>query len=101
MGPVSQSSVLLKKTLDDNNMTPNDIDCIYLTGGMANYDQISNTIKSVIQKPVIVAEEPLFCTAIGVALSLVIQTPEGKAEITKTLQRQLVQKEQMLTKLLM
>lgn len=84
---------IIKKTLDDNNMTPNDIDCIYLTGGMANYDQISNTIKSVIQKPVIVAEEPLFCTAIGVALSLVIQTPEGKAEITKTLKRQLVQKE--------
>ena len=80
---------IIKKTLIDNNMTPNNIDCIYLTGGMANYDQISNTIKSVIQKPVIVAEEPLFCTAIGVALSLVVQTPEGTAEITKALTKQL------------
>lgn len=72
-----------------DSFTPNDIDCIYLTGGMANYDQITNTIKSVIQKPVIVAEEPLYCTATGVALSLVIQTPEGTAEITKALKQQL------------
>ena len=83
---------IIKKTLDDNNMTPNDIDCIYLTGGMANYDQISNTIKSVIRKPVIIAKEPLFCTATGVALSLVIQTPDGTAEITKALKKHLVQK---------
>lgn len=72
---------IIRKTLTDNNLTPSDIDCIYLTGGMANYDKISETIRSVIQKPVIVAEEPLFCTATGVALSLVIQTPEGKAEL--------------------
>lgn len=74
---------IIKKTLKDNNLTPHNIDCIYLTGGMANYDQISNTIKSVIQKPVIVAEEPLFCTAIGVALSLVIQKPDGTTEVIK------------------
>lgn len=74
---------IIRKTLTDNNLTPNDIDCIYLTGGMANYDQISSTIRSVIQKPVIVAEEPLYCTATGVALSLVMQTPEGNTEITK------------------
>ena len=57
---------------------------------MANYDQISNTIKSVIQKPVIVAEEPLYCTATGVALSLVIQTPEGTAEISKALHQKMM-----------
>lgn len=85
---------IIRKTLADNNLTPNDIDCIYLTGGMANYDQISNTIKSVIQKPVIVAEEPLYCTATGVALSLVIQTPEGTAEITKALKQQLSKKKE-------
>lgn len=84
---------IIKKTLSDNNLTPKDIDCIYLTGGMAKYDQISNTIKSVIQKPVIVAEEPLYCTATGVALSLVIQTAEGTAEITKVLKQQLNKKE--------
>ena len=72
---------IIRKTLTDNNLTPSDIDCIYLTGGMANYDKISETIRSVIQKPVIIAEEPLFCTATGVALSLVIQTPEGTAEL--------------------
>lgn len=80
---------IIRKTLSDNDLSPKDIDCIYLTGGMANYDQISNTIKSVIQKPVIVAKEPLYCTAIGVALSLVIQTPEGTAEISKTLQQKM------------
>ena len=69
---------IIKKTL-------NDIDCIYLTGGMANYDQISQTIKSVIHKPVIVAEEPLFCTAVGVALSLVIQSPEGTTELARAI----------------
>ena len=47
---------------------------------MANYDQISNTIKSVIQKPVIVAEEPLYCTATGVALSLVKKKEETEVE---------------------
>ena len=73
---------IVGKTLKDNGLRPEDIDCIYLTGGMANYDQISNTIQSVIQKPVIVAEEPLYCTAIGVALSLVIQSPKGTAEIS-------------------
>ena len=83
---------IIRKTLLDNGLNPGDIDCIYLTGGMANYDQISNTIKSVIQKPVIVAQEPLYCTAIGVALSLVIQTPDGTAEITKALKQQLVEK---------
>lgn len=86
---------IIRKTLADNNMTPNDIDCIYLTGGMANYNQISNTIKAVIQKPVIVAEEPLFCTATGVALSLVIQTPEGTSEITKVLKQQLKKREKV------
>ena len=80
---------IIRKTLSDNGLTPKDIDCIYLTGGMANYDQISNTIKSVIQKPVIVAEEPLYCTATGVALSLVIQTPEGTAEISKALHQKM------------
>ena len=80
---------IIRKTLSDNGLSPKDIDCIYLTGGMANYDQISNTIKSVIQKPVIVAKEPLYCTAIGVALSLVIQTPEGTAEISKALQQKM------------
>lgn len=80
---------IIRKTLSDNGLYPKDIDCIYLTGGMANYDQISNTIKSVIQKPVIVAEEPLYCTATGVALSLVIQTPEGTAEISKVLQQKM------------
>lgn len=80
---------IIRKTLSDNGLSPKDIDCIYLTGGMANYDQISNTIKSLIQKPVIVAEEPLYCTAIGVALSLVIQTPEGTAEISKALQQKI------------
>lgn len=80
---------IIRKTLSDNGLNPKDIDCIYLTGGMANYDQISNTIKSVIQKPVIVAEEPLYCTATGVALSLVIQTPDGTAEISKTLQQKM------------
>ncbi|BBM52728.1 chaperone protein DnaK [Leptotrichia trevisanii] len=80
---------IIRKTLSDNGLSPKDIDCIYLTGGMANYDQISNTIKSVIQKPVIVAKEPLYCTAIGVALSLVIQTPEGTAEISKALQKKM------------
>lgn len=83
---------IIKKTLSDNGLTPNDIDCIYLTGGMANYDQISNTIRSVIQKPVIVAEEPLYCTATGVALSCVIQTLEGTAEITRTLKQKLAKK---------
>lgn len=78
---------IIRNTLSDNNLTPNDIDCIYLTGGMANYDQILNTIKSVIQKPVIVAEEPLFCTAFGVALSMVIQTPEGTAELSRPLKQ--------------
>ena len=76
---------IIKKTLNDNNLKPNDIDCIYLTGGMANYDQISQTIKSVIHKPVIVAEEPLFCTAVGVALSLVIQSPEGTTELARAI----------------
>ena len=52
---------------------------------MANYDQISQTIKSVIHKPVIVAEEPLFCTAVGVALSLVIQSPEGTTELARAI----------------
>jgi len=80
---------IIKKTLSDNGLEPKDIDCIYLTGGMAKYDQISNTIREVIQKPVIVAEEALYCTAIGVALSLVIQTPNGTAEITKNLAKQL------------
>lgn len=79
---------IIEKTLNDNNLSSNDIDCIYLTGGMANYDQISNTIKSVIQKPVIIAKEPLYCTATGVALSLVIQTPDGASEITKNLKQQ-------------
>lgn len=72
---------IIMKTLLDNKLTAQDIDCVYLTGGMANYDQISNTIKTVIQKPVIVAEEPLYCTAIGVALSLVIQDEGGRGEI--------------------
>lgn len=76
---------IIKKTLNDNKLKPNDIDCIYLTGGMANYDQISQTIKSVIHKPVIVAEEPLFCTAVGVALSLVIQSPEGTTELARVM----------------
>ena len=80
---------IINKTLDDNNLSPGDIDCIYLTGGMANYDQISKTINSVISKPVIVAEAPLFCTATGVALSLVIQTPEGTSEIAKNIKTQL------------
>lgn len=84
---------IIRKTLLDNNLTPADIDCIYLTGGMANYDQISNTVKSVIQKPVIVAEEPLYCTATGVALSYVIRTPDGTSEITKSLKKQLSKKQ--------
>lgn len=80
---------IIIKTLHDNGLEPTDIDCIYLTGGMAKYDQISNTIREVIRKPVIVAEEALYCTAIGVALSLVIQTPDGTAEITKNLAKEL------------
>jgi hypothetical protein len=80
---------IINKTLEDNNLSPSDIDCIYLTGGMANYDQISKTIDSIISKPVIVADAPLFCTATGVALSLVIQTPEGTSEIAKTIKTQL------------
>lgn len=84
---------IIKKTLKDNNLNPKEIDCIYLTGGMANYDQISNTIRSVIRKPVIVAEEPLYCTAMGVALSLVIQTPEGYGELTRLLKKRPAGKE--------
>lgn len=83
---------IINKTLEDNDLSPSDIDCIYLTGGMANYDQISKTINSVISKPVIVADAPLFCTATGVALSLVIQTPEGTSEIAKNVKSQLKNK---------
>lgn len=88
---------IIKKTLSDNGLEPKDIDCIYLTGGMAKYDQISNTIRAVIQKPVIVAEEALYCTATGVALSLVIQTPNGTAEITKNLAKELENKNSEIT----
>ena len=82
---------IINKTLEDNDLSPSDIDCIYLTGGMANYDQISKTI-ILLFKPVIVADAPLFCTATGVALSLVIQTPEGTSEIAKNVKSQLKNK---------
>lgn len=76
---------IINKTLSDNNLSPTDIDCIYLTGGMANYDQLEKTIQTVISKPIIVATSPLFCTATGVALSLVIQTPRGTSEIARNI----------------
>jgi len=75
---------IISKVLDDNELTSNDIDFIYLTGGMSKYDKLINTIKHVIPKTVIVAEEPLFCTATGVALTCVIQNSSGTYEITKT-----------------
>lgn len=91
-GKPSDKSIaeIIESTLSENDLKANEIDCIYLTGGMANYDQITKAINSVIPKPVIKAEEPLFCTAMGVALSLVFHDQMGKTNVKKLMKAPLV-----------
>ncbi len=75
MEPRDRSKKSIRKILEDtlvnNELQPKDIDSIFLTGGMAIYDKIAETIRRFLGKEVIVASDPLFCTAMGVAASMV------------------------------
>ena len=60
---------------------------------MANYDQLEKTIQTVISKPIISSNiSPIFCTATGVALSLVIQTQRGTSEIARNIKQIIIYK---------
>lgn len=60
---------ILQSALRNNGLSHKDIHLVYLTGGMAKYDKVAAVIKSTLHiQNVIVADDPLLCTAKGVAI---------------------------------
>lgn len=60
---------ILNSALRNNGLSRIDIDMVYLTGGMAKYDKIAEVIRNTLHiRNVMVASEPLLCTAKGVAI---------------------------------
>lgn len=60
---------ILRSALRNNGLSHKDIDMVYLTGGMAKYDKVAAVIKNTLHiQNVMVASDPLLCTAKGVAI---------------------------------
>lgn len=56
----------ITKYLKDNLITTDTIDYICLTGGMSSYDKVVEAVKDTINKEILIAAEPLLCTAKGI-----------------------------------
>ena len=61
-------SSCIEEYLEKNQVTKNEFDYVCLTGGMSVYDKIQSAIRKKIGKKIFIAEEPLLCTAKGIAM---------------------------------
>ena len=59
---------VIRKTLEDYDISKNSIDYVFLTGGMSKFPTIQQKIKEYLRKPVIMCDSPMESVAIGAAI---------------------------------